>query len=484
MFAVIVGSGFAGLAMAIALKKANIHDFVVLEKAGSIGGTWRDNVYPGCACDIPSHLYSFSFEPNPRWSATYSPQPEIRAYIEHCADKYDLRKHIQLNTEATGAVLHEKSGSWTVNTSDGKSLTARAVVGGLGPLHRFSFPNILGRETFQGKMFHSAGWDSSFDPAGKRIAVIGTGASAIQFVPELQKSAGRIHLFQRTAPWVLPRFEKNYTDFDKALFEKLPFAQRAFREFIFWTLEARGYGFVKNPNFLKFMQRFAVRHIERSVKDPVLRAKLIPNYRMGCKRILMSNTYYPALSQPNVEVITDGIQKITPTGVVAGDGMERAVDAVIFGTGFDVHDYLGHLNVKGLGGADLGELWAREGAQAHMGTEINGFPNFYLLVGPNTGLGHNSMIYMIEAQVNHVLQCLLHVADRPNSLLNVRSDVQRSYNDELQARLRNTVWQTGCSSWYLDSQGRNTTLWPGYCFQFQSITRRFQPSDYEMISPS
>jgi cation diffusion facilitator CzcD-associated flavoprotein CzcO len=480
MFAVIIGSGFAGLGMAIALRRAGIQDFVVLEKAGSIGGTWRDNVYPGCACDVPSHVYSFSFEPNPRWSATYSPQAEIRAYMERCADKYDLRRHVRLHTEATSAELDERTGQWTVTTSAGERITARIVIAGLGPLHRFSFPDIPGRARFEGKMFHSAAWDTAFDPEGKRIATIGTGASAIQFVPELAKTAARLHVLQRTPAWVLPRLERQYSEWEKGLFERLPVAGRLFREGMFWLQEARGYGFVHNPALLRRMERMAIRHIHRHIQDPALRAKLTPDYRMGCKRILMSNTYYPALARPNVEVVTGGIQEITATGIVAADGVERPVDAIVFGTGFDVHDHLGPLRVTGLGGKDLGALWAERGAQAYLGTVISGFPGLFVMIGPNTGLGHNSIIYMIEAQVEYILRYLEELRRSEGAWLDVREDVERAYNEEIQQKLRQTVWASGCKSWYLDAEGRNSTIWPGFCFQFRQRTRRFEARDYRV----
>jgi cation diffusion facilitator CzcD-associated flavoprotein CzcO len=479
-FAVIIGSGFAGLCMAITLKRAGIDDFIVLEKAGDIGGTWRDNVYPGCACDVPSHVYSFSFEPNPRWSSTYASQPEIRQYIEHCADKYDIRRHVRLRTEATSAELDERAGEWSVGTASGERFTARVVVGGLGPISRYTLPAIPGLARFEGQTLHSAGWDPSFDPRGKRIASIGTGASAIQFVPELAKHADRLHLFQRTPAWVLPRRERAYTELEKALFARVPGLGSLHRRALFWSLEAKGFGFVNDPRLLAWAERFAVANLYASVKDPALRAKLRPSYRMGCKRILMSNTYYPALARPNVEVVTGGIREVTPAGIVGNDGVERPVDAIVFGTGFDVHDYLGTLRCRGRGGRDLGALWASLGAQAYLGTCIAGFPNFFTIVGPNTGLGHNSIIYMIESQVAHVMRCIEALRAAPGASIEVREHVQRAYNESIQRRLAETVWSTGCKSWYLDAHGRNTTLWPGYCFQFRRATRRFDLADYQL----
>ena len=490
MFAVIVGSGFAGLCMGIALKQAGVEDFVILERAGAIGGTWRDNVYPGCACDVPSHVYSFSFEPNPRWSATYSPQPEIRDYMERCADKYDLRRHVRLGMEAVSADFDERTGQWTLKArpagqpdAPAEEIVARVVVAGLGPLARFTLPKIPGIERFRGPMFHSAAWDASFDPAGKRIATIGTGASAIQFVPELAKSASKLHVFQRTPAWVLPRRERLYSDLEKRLFEGVPALRFLHRQSIFWQLEARTFAFVSHPKLLQLAERFARRNIEKSIQDPELRRKLTPDYRMGCKRILMSNTYYPALAQPNVEVVAGAPKAITEAGIVGPDGAEREVDAIVFGTGFDVHDYLGPLVVRGRGGRELGALWRERGAQAYLGSSIAGFPNLFVLVGPNTGLGHNSIIFMIESQVGHVMECVARLRASPDACIEVRADVQQAYNEDIQRRLRGAVWSSGCASWYMDSHGRNTTLWPGFCFQFRLATRTLDERAYEITAP-
>jgi len=467
--------------MAIALKRAGIDDFVILEKADAVGGTWRDNVYPGCACDVPSHVYSFSFEPNPGWSSTFATQPEIRSYVERCTDKYDLRRHLRLRTEATSAELDERSGTWTVGTAAGERLTARIVVAGLGPLSRYSLPKIPGLDTFKGRVFHSAHWDATFEPAGKRVAAIGTGASAIQFVPELAKTVQKLHLFQRTPAWVMPRRERAYSSLEKAAFERLPGLRFLHRQAIFWSLEVRSYAFVSKPRLLAWAERFAIANMHASIKDPALRKKLTPSYRMGCKRILMSNTYYPALAQPNVEVVTDGIREVTPTGIIGGDGVERPVDAIVFGTGFDVHDYLGTLQCKGIGGRDLGALWAAQGAQAYLGTTVAGFPNMFIMVGPNTGLGHNSIIFMIESQVAHIMDCIRALRAAPDTYLDVREDVQRAYNEDIQKRLAGAVWATGCASWYIDSHGRNSTLWPGFCFQYRQATRRFEKESYRLV---
>lgn len=481
-FAVIIGAGFAGLGMAIALRRAGIRDFVVLEKAAELGGTWRDNSYPGCACDVPSHVYCYSFAPNPRWSETYATSSEIRDYIERCADRYEVRDHIRFRTEAASAEFDAASGRWTVTTTEGEKLRARIVVAGVGPLARYSLPKLPGLERFRGKKFHSAGWDHDFDPRGKRVASIGTGASAIQFVPELAKSVAKLHVFQRTPAWVLPRRERHYGQLEKWAFGRVPGARSLYRQSLFWMLELRAFAFVSQPAVLRLFERQAIAHLHASIGDPELRRKLTPDYRMGCKRILMSNTYYSALGQANVDLVTSGIREITENGIVDGDGVERPVDAIVFGTGFDVHDYLGRLRVTGLEGRDLGALWKERGAQAHLGTTVAGFPNLFILVGPNTGLGHNSLLFMIESQIALVMRLVRKLRAAPASYLEVREEAQRAFNEKVQRRLERTVWQSGCKSWYLDPSGRNSTIWPGLCMEFRVATARFDWGDFRLVS--
>jgi cation diffusion facilitator CzcD-associated flavoprotein CzcO len=482
VFAVVIGSGFGGLGAAIALRKAGFRDVVVLEKADSLGGTWRENTYPGCACDIPSHLYSFSFERNPRWTETYSPQAEIRAYLEHCADRYDVRRHLRLGQEAVSATLDEATGRWTVTTKQGAVFEARFVIGAVGPLHRFSLPKIPGLSSFKGKVIHSARWDPSFDPRGKRVATVGSGASAIQLIPELVKDVAYLCSFQRTPAWVLPRNERRYTEIEKRLFEAVPAATWLLRKQIYLGHELRTLGFVRDRRILALAERLAVRHMEKAVKDPKVREILTPRYRMGCKRILMSNTYYPALAQPHVEVLGGALSQVTEDGVMGPDGRERKVDAIILATGFDVHDYLGTMRVRGRGGRDLGEEWARGGAHAYLGVTVPGFPNFSLLVGPNTGLGSNSIVTMIEAQIELVMRLVGQVHDKEGALIEVREDVERAYNERIQDRLRETIWETGCQSWYHDAAGRNSTIWPGLCTQYWMETRRFDPREYRITA--
>lgn len=479
VFALIAGAGFAGLGMAIALEKAGIREYVVLEKADSVGGTWRENTYPGCACDVPSHLYSYSFAPNPNWSSTYSTQPEIRRYTEECVARFGIGPRIRFGRTVSGATFDEATGTWLVTTEQGDRYRARIFVPALGPLHRFTFPAIPGLETFRGKIMHSAAWQEGYDGSGERIATIGTGASAIQFIPALAKKAARMHVFQRTPAWVLPRIEHDYHPVEHAAFEKVPGARFLYRQGLYWTHEFRALAFTYHPKLLAAVEKLAVMHLERGVKDPAKRRALRPDYRMGCKRILMSNTYYPALGQENVDLVRGGVREIRPNGIVGEDGVLREVDTIVFGTGFDVHDYLGRLSIRGRDGADLADRW-RESAEAYLGTTVNGFPNLYFLVGPNTGLGHNSMIFMIESQVAHVMKHVARLREGGARTIEVKAAVVDDYNRDLQEQLRGTVWDSGCSSWYLDTNGRNATLWPGFTFVFRRRAARFDEREFEI----
>ena len=479
---IIIGSGFAGLGMAIKLKQSGQDDFLVLEQAGSVGGTWRANTYPGCACDVPSHLYCYSFEPNPEWSRMFASQPEIRAYLEHCTDKYGVRPHIRFESPVSAAQFDESEGLWHLEVGDGEaSFTARLVVAGFGPLSRPAYPRIDGIESFRGKAFHSAQWDDSYDLTGKRVAVVGTGASAIQFVPQIAGRVKQLHLFQRTPPWVLPKPDRRISKLERRLFKRLPALQRAYRQWIYWKLESRVLGFTVHPNILKAAQVIGHRHINRSIDDPELRRKLTPNYTIGCKRILMANDYYPALNRDNVDVITGGVTGVTERGVVAADGSEYEVDAIIFGTGFEALDPLGDMQIVGREGTELGELWRQRGLEAYLGTSVAGFPNLFMLVGPNTGLGHSSMVYMIESQVHYVAEAIKAMRARQAAFVDLRPEVQARYNDRLQEQLDGAVWSSGCSSWYLDPAGKNRTLWPSFTFKFREATAAFEVGDYELV---
>lgn len=477
---IIVGSGFSGLGMAIQLKKAGRDSFVILEKAGGVGGTWRENRYPGCACDVPSHLYSFSFEPHPGWSRMFAPQEEILSYLEHCAKKYELGPHIRFHSQVERAFLDEGSGLWHVQLRGGEVLRARHLVLGIGALHRPAHPEIEGLDSFTGKAFHSAEWDNEYDLRGKRVAVIGTGASAIQFVPRIAPKVERLYLFQRTPPWVLPKPDRAMKEWERKLFGLAPLSQRLYRYWIYWLMEMRAFGFNIDPRVMRLVAALGRRHIRKQIRNPRLRELVTPSYTPGCKRILMADDYYPTLERPNVEVVTDGIAHMSERGVVTKDGVERPVDAVVYGTGFRVTELLTHMQIRGLGGIDINDAW-KGGVEAYLGTTVSGFPNLYLLMGPNTGLGHNSMVFMIEAQIDYVLGCMRVMDEERARFADVKPNVQKAFNERIRSRLTRTVWASGCHSWYLDAEGRNSTTWPGFTFEFWLRTRRVNANDYELL---
>ncbi|CAG9175347.1 flavin-containing monooxygenase [Cupriavidus pampae] len=476
----IIGSGFAGLAMGIRLRQSGVEDFAIFEKADALGGTWRDNHYPGCACDVQSHLYSFSFAPNPDWSRMFSPQPEIRAYLERCADRFGLRPHLRFGHELRRALWDERAGVWRLDMANGARISARVLVSGMGGLSRASIPDIPGLETFAGTCFHSQQWRHDYPLAGKRVAVIGTGASAIQFVPEIAPQVATLDLYQRTPPWIMPKPDRAVSERERWLFRHLPFTQALMRTGLYWALEARVLGFVLHPRLMKAVERIARRHLARQVPDPALRRTLTPNYTIGCKRVLISNDYYPTLLRANVDVVTTGIARVEPDAIVLRDGTRRAADCVILGTGFHATDPLPRGVVVGRDGRDLLDAWS-DGAQAYLGTTVAGFPNLFLVVGPNTGLGHSSMVFMIESQVTYILDALRNMKAREVHAVDVRPEVQRAFNARIQHKLGHAVWTAGgCASWYIDPRsGRNTTLWPGFTFQFRRATATFRLDDYE-----
>jgi cation diffusion facilitator CzcD-associated flavoprotein CzcO len=485
----IVGSGFAGIGMAIRLRQMGIGSFTLYEAADDIGGTWRDNAYPGAACDVPSHLYSFSFEPNPAWSRAYASQAEIFAYLQHCVRKYGLAPFVRCGARVAAARFDAQRQCWRLDIeARGEagepartSLDADIVIAASGPLSRPALPSIAGLERFGGALFHSARWDHDYPLDGKRVAVIGTGASAIQFVPRIQPRVGQLALFQRTAPWIMPKPDKPVSPRAQWWFRHVPLTQRLVRSAIYWQLESRALGFVVNPNLMKYPMRFALSYLERRVKDPSLRARLTPDYRLGCKRVLLSSDYYPAVSQPNVELVTHAIREVVADGIVTGDGVHRTFDAIICGTGFQVNDVGAPFDVTGIDGAELGALWLRDGPEAYLGTSIAGFPNFFMMVGPNTGLGHNSMIYMIESQIRYIADCLRALQQRGARSMNLRTDVQQAFNARLQRHMRRSVWTSGCHSWYQTKSGKVTAIWPGFTFSFRRRTRRVRTDDYRFV---
>jgi cation diffusion facilitator CzcD-associated flavoprotein CzcO len=479
----IVGGGFAGLGMAIKLLEAGRTDFLVLERDSDVGGTWWQNTYPGCQCDVPSNLYSFSFALNPDWSQTFALQPEIGAYLRKVADDCGVRPHLRTGTAVEAAAWDEQARRWRIETSRGP-LTARVLVAGMGGLSEPSVPSIPGAETFEGPAFHTARWRHDVDLTGKRVAVIGTGASAVQVVPLLQSQVARLSLFQRTPPWIMPHPGRPVRPRERALFRALPPLQRLVRGAVYWGRETFVLPF-RFHRLSRLPERMARQHLERQVEDPVLRDKLTPRYEIGCKRILMSNEYFPALQQPNAELVTDAIAEIRPHGVVTADGVEHPADAIVWGTGFHVTDMPYVEWLRGRDGRTLGDVWREHGMQGLRGTTVAGFPNLFMLVGPNTGLGHNSIIFMIESQVNYVISALRHMRHHGVAEVEPRADAQAAWNRSLDERLRGTVWNSGgCNSWYLDETGRNSTLWPGFTWPFREATRRFDPAEYVLHSPA
>ena len=480
----VIGSGFAGIGTAVALQREGIEDFVLLERADSVGGTWRDNTYPGCACDVPSHLYSFSFAPNPDWSHVFSRQPEIRAYLERVTDEFGVRPHVHTGTDLLAGTWDDEAMLWRLETSKGR-LTADVVVSGCGGLVEPAYPDVPGVERFTGPAFHSARWDHEVDLTGKRVAVVGTGASAIQFVPEIQKVAAKVVVFQRTPPWIVPRHDRVISDTERALFRRAPALQAAARNGIYWLRELNLLSFTKGGFLRTAAEKEARKNLEGAISDPELRAKLTPDYVIGCKRVLLSNTYYPALAQPHVDVVTTGVSEVREHSVVDGDGVEHEVDVIVYGTGFRVMDIPVAHRLVGREQHTLADEWTKTGAEAHRGTTVAGFPNLFLLLGPNTALGHSSVVPMIEAQITYVMQALKALRAHDATALEVRRSAQDAYNAGLQQQLDTTVWnQGGCRAWYRDANGKNFTLWPTHTFTFRRQTRRFDAEAYELRVPA
>ncbi|MGA5699238.1 flavin-containing monooxygenase [Peterkaempfera bronchialis] len=476
----VIGSGFGGLGAGVRLRRAGITDFVILERAASVGGTWRDNTYPGCACDVPSHLYSFSFAPNPRWPRSFSGQPQIRAYLEHVTDTFGLRPHLRFNTEVSSARWDADTARWQLATTAG-DWTADAVVAATGPLSEPRIPAVKGLDTFPGRVFHSSRWDHDCDLTGKRVALVGTGASAIQIVPAIQPQVRRLTVFQRTPAWVLPRADREISAAEQWLHRTLPTAATLRRAVLFGLREMQVDAFVHHPRLLGAVQVLARYHLRRAIADPELRARLTPDYRIGCKRILLSNTYYPALAAPNTELVAAGLAEVRGSTLVAADGTETEADALVFSTGFHVTDLPAAERITGAAGRTLAEQWGGT-MEALRGTTVHGFPNLFLVIGPNTALGNSSMILMIESQLNYIVDALTRLGALGATALNARADAQRRWNDRVQRRMRSTVWTTGgCTSWYLDANGRNTTVWPGTPSRFRRETRRLTLAEYDLI---
>ncbi|MHC8370624.1 flavin-containing monooxygenase [Pseudomonas sp. MDT1-85] len=479
----IIGAGFSGIGMAINLRQRGEQNFVILEQEAGVGGTWWVNQYPGCACDIPSHLYSFSFEPNPDWSRRFSPQPEIRDYLNHCARKYQVLEHCCFNSAVTGLRWLEERALWQVTDAHGEVRHAQVVVAGTGALSTPDYPRLPGLARFQGRVFHSQRWDHDYALAGKRVGVIGTGASAIQFVPQIQPRVASLAVFQRTPPWIIPKPDRAFSSRAQRLLRRFPAVQRLLRGLIYTAHETRVFGFVFSPRLMTLHKWLALNLLRRQVKDPELRRRLTPDYAIGCKRILLSNDYFVALAQANTRLVTSGIREVTAEGVITVDGQHHLLDALIFGTGFKARTPFPVGMIYGRGGTDIVDTW-QQGSEAYKGTTVSGFPNLFLLMGPNTGLGHNSIVYMIESQIAYILGAL-RALHRPGvTSLDVEPQAQAQFNQRLSHKLRGAVWSVGhCKSWYMDPQsGRNVALWPGFSWQFRQQTRHFDVEAYRLTS--
>lgn len=475
----IVGTGFSGTCVAIKMKEAGMNDFIMIDRSSEVGGTWRDNSYPGAACDIPSHLYSFSFAQNPNWSRKYPSQPELFEYTKGVIERYGLMPHIRLNQTVKKAVYQEDTGYWRVSTNVAE-YECHQYISCVGALSDAKMPdNIPGIESFKGHSFHSSKWDHDYDLTGKRVAVIGTGASAIQFVPEIADAVGSLDIYQRTPPWIIHRDDRPISKMEKWLFKHVKPYQSLFRNWIYWQHELRVFGIVINPAFMKIFQKTAKRHLENQVKDEALRKRITPDYTIGCKRILVSNDWYPAIQKSGVSLIDAGIEKVTEKGIVDKQGNEREVDLIIYNTGFYATGNPAWKTVIGCNGLSLAERW-KEGEEAYLSTHVPEFPNMLMMNGPNFALGHSSMIYMIEAQATHVLNCLKVIKQQSLKSLAVKDSVNREFNDDLQEKLNDTIWSTGCQSWYKNANGKITALWPEFTFTYKNKTKRFNADDFVM----
>ncbi len=476
---VVVGAGFAGIGMAVALQQAGIDDFVILDRASDLGGTWRDNTYPGLACDVPSNLYSFSFRPG-QWSRRFPAQQEILGYLHALAAERGIEGRIRFGSGVAAAEFDERGARWNVTLENGERIQATAVVSAVGQLNRPALPDIEGRAGFAGPSWHSARWDHGVDLAGKRIAVIGTGASAIQFVPEIAKVAAHIDVYQRSAPYVIPKADRPYRHAEQVIFDRFPIVRKADRLRIFLYGELLTSGFVMSPKLLAAPMQMWRHQLKTQIPDPELRAKCVPGYVMGCKRVLFSNDWYPTLARPDVDLVTDPIERIVPDGVVSTDGTHRQADVIVYGTGFQTLDFLAPMSVTGLRGRTLDAVW-RDGAEAYLGITVSGFPNFFMLYGPNTNLGGNSIIYMLEGQIGYVTGALRELRSAGLDWLDVRPDVQQAFSAWVDEASRTSVWESGCHSWYTTAAGRNTNNWPDHTFLYRHRVKRFDLAAYRVM---
>jgi cation diffusion facilitator CzcD-associated flavoprotein CzcO len=477
----ILGAGFGGIGMAIKLKKAGIHSFTLFERADEIGGTWRDNTYPGAACDVPSHVYSFSFEQKADWSRAFAESGEIQDYLLGVVDKWQLRPHVRFGTQIVDAAFDEDAGAWTLTTADDETFTARVVVSAVGGLVDPATPDIKGIHSFTGETFHTARWNHDFDHTGKNVAVIGTGASAVQVVPSIAPQVAKLAVFQRTAAWVIPKPDKKYSERAKRLLARFPVLLRASRALKYWMSELFGpMIFLDAPRLSAVGERGSLRHLEQQVKDPELRAKLTPDFQFGCKRILISDDFWASFERENVELVTEPIGEIKSRGIETKDGAFREFDSIILATGFEVGLARAPFRVTGRGGRTLDEAW-KNGAVAYKGISVSGFPNWFTIMGPNTGPGHTSVLVFSEAQMGYALQAIRKLRDEGLKFVDVRQEVQDRYNAGIQRRMKHMVWGT-CNSWYVSEDGENHALYPGYAAEYVLRVRKFKPREYEIAA--
>ncbi len=476
----IIGAGFGGIGMAVQLLEAGIDSFTIFERASEIGGTWRDNTYPGAACDVPSHVYSFSFEPNPRWSRAFAESWEIQEYLLGVVEKWQLRSRLRLDTEIVDARFDEAAGVWTLTTEAGETVTARVVISAVGGLVDPALPDIKGIQSFRGELFHTARWNHDYDLTGKRVAVIGTGASAVQVVPALARQVEQLSVFQRTPAWVVPKPDHRYSERAKQFYARHPLALRASRFLKYALSELFGpMVFLDAPWLSAIGEKGSLAHLRRSVADPELRAKLTPDFQFGCKRILISDDFWSSFERDNVELVTEPIEEIRSEGIQTRDGRLHPADAIVLATGFALGLASAPFPVTGRGGRVLDDCWS-EGAVAYKGVTVSGFPNWFILMGPNTGPGHTSVLVYSEAQIAYAIQAIRRLRSENLKFVDVKQSVQDRYNQGIQKRMPRMAWSSGCHSWYLSDDGSNHALYPGFAWEYVLRARKFKPREYEI----
>ncbi|CAA0091918.1 Baeyer-Villiger monooxygenase [Zhongshania aliphaticivorans] len=476
---IILGAGMSGLCMAIELKKRGVNKLEIIEKNSDVGGTWFDNSYPGACCDVPSALYSFSFEANPNWSRIYSPQVEIQHYFQHCANKYDLMPHIRFNSEVISADYQQENGKWLVTLANGEQLLSRIVVSGLGQLNKPNTPELQDANEFKGVSFHSARWNHDIDLRGKHVAVIGSAASAIQLIPHVAQQAKKLYVYQRSANYILSRGDREYSATEKYLFHTLPWTQKLVRLYYYLRQEGLFYGAMLSGSLRsKLIKWLAKRNLRSTIHKQALRDVMTPDYPLGCKRVLVSDDFYQALNSDAIDMVTSPISGLNASGVISDDKISRPVDVILYATGFRATEFLVPLRVHGENGIELNQAW-QQGAEAHRGVALNGFPNFYMLYGPNTNLGHSSIIYMVEKQSRYIAQCIKHTFDNELRSLQPHASAQAAFNKRLQDALSETVWGEDCGSWYKNDSGKITNNWPYTTWRFGQEMKTVAFKEYQ-----